>query len=262
MRRMGQLKLGLLLAVAVCMVLTPAARGAEPPGQSSACRRTRGFTRSRLPRSSSAQRRAARAHDHEHRRSSGIRTSLTQYGAGWRGGEYLYAASLWVGAIAPDNLPYVSTGAYDTELRPSLDPVDTIYPAYEGINHGNRPGFSTRPDDDGDGEVDEDPLNGKDDDGDGRIDEDYAAISQQMFSCEYWDYTEEAINTYPEHRPLNLRVHQESYAWSTEGSNEFVGFDFKIFNDGFEVLRSVYLGFFVDSDVGPKDRPGSSGRQG
>ena len=63
-------------------------------------------------------------------------------------------------------------------------------------------------------------------------------------------------NRYPEHRPLNLRIHQESYAWSTEGANEFVGFDFKIVNDGFELLRQVYLGFFVDSDVGPKERPG------
>ncbi|MBD3161145.1 MAG: hypothetical protein GF346_03090 [Candidatus Eisenbacteria bacterium] len=181
---------------------------------------------------------------------------VDSFGAGWRGGEYLYAASIWFGAIASDNLPYVSTGAYQVELRPSLEAVDTIYPSYEGIQSGNRPGFSIQPDDDNDGLVDEDFPNGKDDDGDGLIDEDYAAISQQMFSCEYWDYTEEAINTYPEHRPLNIRIQQASYAWSTEGSNEFVGFDFTIFNDGFEVLRDVYIGFFVDSDAGPKDEPG------
>jgi hypothetical protein len=255
MRRMGHLKPGLLLAVAACTVLTPAARGAEPPGQ-----------RFGLPEESGLY---AIAPPNIFYHNVGLLELMItnigiignpnfvdSYGAGWRGGEYLYAASLWVGAIAPDNLPYVTTGAYETEFRPSLDPVDTIYPAYEGITRGNRPGFSTRPDDDNDGEIDEDPLNGKDDDGDGLIDEDYSAISQQMFSCEYWDYTQEAINTYPEHRPLNLRVHQESYAWSTEGSNEFVGFDFKIFNDGFEVLRSVYVGFFVDSDAGPKDRAG------
>lgn len=172
--------------------------------------------------------------------------------ASWRGGEYLYAASMWIGAVASDNLAYVSTGAYDNELRPSLAVVDHIYSSYEGAVKGNRQGFSTQPDDDSDGITDEDPLNGKDDDGDGRIDEDYSAISQQMFSCEYWDYTEEARNRYPEHRPLNVRIHQESYAWSTEGANEFVGFDFKIFNDGFETLRKVYLGFFVDSDVGER----------
>jgi hypothetical protein len=175
--------------------------------------------------------------------------------ASWRGGEYLYAASMWIGAIATDNLAYVSTGAYENELLPSLSPVDHIYSSYEGALNGNRQGFSTQPDDDNDGLIDEDPLNGKDDDGDGRIDEDYAAISQQMFSCEYWDYTEEARNRYPEHRPLNVRIHQESYAWSTDGANEFIGLDFKIYNDGFELLRQVYLGFFVDSDVGPRDNP-------
>jgi hypothetical protein len=172
--------------------------------------------------------------------------------AAWKGGEYLYAASMWIGAVASDNLAYVSTGAYDFELRPSQAEVDHIYSAYEGIPNGNRLGFSNRPDDDGDGKVDEDPLNGKDDDGDGKIDEDYSAISQQMFSCEYWDYTEEARNSYPEHRPLNVKIRQESYAWSTDGANEFVGFDFKIINEGFEVLRQVYLGFFVDSDIGTK----------
>lgn len=178
---------------------------------------------------------------------------LDSVSAGWRGGEYLYIGAMWIGAIASDNLPYVSTGGYDLELLPSLDPVDTIYRSYEGSPGGNRPGFSAKPDDDEDGEVDEEYLNGRDDDGDGRIDEDYAAVSQQMYACEYWDYTDLSSELNPEHRPLNLRVRQTSYAWSTTGSNEFVGFDFNIINDGFEVLRQVYLGFFVDSDAGPKE---------
>lgn len=177
---------------------------------------------------------------------------LDQFGAGWRNGEYLYAASMWIGAVASDNLAYVSTGAYEYELRPSLAEVDQIYESFEGATAGNRPGFSNRPDDDGDGLVDEDPLNGKDDDGDGRIDEDYAAIAQQMFACEYWDYTDEARSRYAEHRPLNVRVRQQSYAWASARLNEFIGFDFRIINDGFELLRRVYLGFFVDSDVGPR----------
>lgn len=181
---------------------------------------------------------------------------LDSISAGWRGGEYLYIAAMWIGAIASDNLAYVSTGGYDLELLPTLDPVDTIYPSFEGSAGGNRPGFSPNPDDDGDGLVDEEFHNGKDDDGDGKIDEDYAAISQQMFTCEYWDNTDLAQELNPEHRPLNLQVRQSSYAWSTAGSNEFIGFDFNIQNQGFEVLRNVYLGFFVDSDAGPKDAPG------
>ncbi|MBD3337127.1 MAG: hypothetical protein GF355_16550 [Candidatus Eisenbacteria bacterium] len=174
-------------------------------------------------------------------------------GAGWRGGEFLYAASLWVGAVPPDNLSYVSTGAYEREFWPEPDPEDTIYKAYEGVLGGNRIGFSRNPDDDNDGLTDEDYQNGQDDDGDGLTDEDFEAISQQMFSCEYRDYADLATQFNAEHRPLNLRVQQRSFAWSTPGSDEFVGFEFTIWNDGFETLRDVFIGYFVDSDAGPKD---------
>jgi len=175
------------------------------------------------------------------------------FGAGWQGGEYLYAASLWIGAIAPDNLAYVSTGAYEYELRPPLDPLYNVYESFEGNTGGDRPGFSaTGGDDDGDGRINEDFLNGFDDDGDGDVDEDYAAISQQMFSTEYWDNTDEAQAQYAEHRPLNLRIRQKSFAWSTEGANEFIGFDYVVLNQGWEVLRQIYLGYFVDSDAGLK----------
>ena len=193
MRRSPRLRVVLLWAVCVLLMSGQAARGAEPPGQ-----------RWGLPESSDLY--AIRAPYIFYHNVGLLQLLITNvgvignpsfvdsYGAGWRGGEYLYAGSLWVGAIASDNLPYVSTGAYEFEFRPSLDVVDTIYPAYEGIIHGNRPGFSVRPDDDGDGLVDEDFHNGKDDDGDGLIDEDYAAVSQQMFSCEYWDYTDRILD--------------------------------------------------------------------
>jgi hypothetical protein len=244
-------------AMTALLLTPPVARGAEPPGQ-----------RWGLPESSAIYELGQRGRQPFYHDVGLLKLMITNIGvignpnftdgfaAEWQGGEYLYAAALWVGAIANDNLPYVSTGAYEFEFRPSLEPEDTIYRAYEGIANGNRLGFSTSPDDDNDGQIDEDFHNGKDDDNDGRIDEDYAAISQQMFSCEYWDYTQEAVNGYPEHRPLYLRVQQNSFQWSTQRANEFVGFDFKIFNDGYEVLRRLYIGFFVDSDVGRKDAAG------
>jgi hypothetical protein len=177
------------------------------------------------------------------------------YNFGWRGGEYLYLGGLWIGAIASDNLPHVSTAAYDLELRPPLEPIYNVYQSFEGAPGGNRLGFSAGADDDGDGRVDEDFLNGRDDDGDRKIDEDYEAISQQMYSCEYWDNTQEAVEQNPEHRAMNLRVQQRSFAWSTARSNEFVGVDYRVTNVGQEVLRNVFLGFFVDADAGPKTRP-------
>ncbi|MBU1949761.1 MAG: hypothetical protein KJ927_13695 [Candidatus Eisenbacteria bacterium] len=182
---------------------------------------------------------------------------LDSFGAGWGGGEFLFAAGLWIGAVASDNLSYVSTGvssgSFSLEFLPEPDPIDTIYPSFEGVLGGNRTGFSSTVDDDGDGLTDEDFHNGRDDDGDGLTDEDFEAISQQMFSCQYTDFTERAQDTNPEHRPLNLLVQQRSFAWSTPGSNEFIGFEFTIWNDGFETLRDVYIGFFVDSDAGPRD---------
>ena len=47
--------------------------------------------------------------------------------------------------------------------------------------------YPGRADDDGDGRVDEDWLNGRDDDGDGRIDEDFAAFGKLMYSCWFRD---------------------------------------------------------------------------
>ena len=178
-------------------------------------------------------------------------TWIPEPSAAWGDGEYLGLAGLWIGAIASDNLTYVSTGAYEHELRPSLDVIDQIYEAYEGYPGGNRLGASAQPDDDGDGEIDEDFHDGLDNDGDGVIDEDFSAVSEQMFSCRYWDYTDEAIQAYPDHRPLYLKVHQRSVAWSLPEAETFVGIEFEIKNDGFEMLREVYLGLFVDSDVGP-----------
>lgn len=175
---------------------------------------------------------------------------------GWRGDEYLYLGALWIGGIPTDGIPRVSTGGYEFELLPSLDAVDTIYPSYEGIDHGNRNGFSSKPDDDGDGRIDEEFHNGKDEDGDGRVDEDFAALSEQMFSCEYWDYTELSQKLNPDHVPMNLRVRQRSFAWSIPGIDQFAGVEYTIINDGIEIVRDVYAGLFVDADAGSHDQDG------
>jgi hypothetical protein len=173
---------------------------------------------------------------------------------GWRGGEYLFIGGLWIGAVATDNLPHVSTALVPDELefRPPLEAIYSIYPSFEGAPGGDRVGFSADADDDGDGRTDEDFLNGRDDDGDRKVDEDYEAISQQMLACEYWDNTQEAVEQNSEHRPLNLLVRQRSFAWSTARSNEFIGVDYRITNAGREILKNVFIGFFVDADAGPK----------
>jgi hypothetical protein len=164
------------------------------------------------------------------------------------GVEYLWGAGIWVGGmIGDDPTPHVSTALLQYEFRPSTLPVDTIYESYEGF-----PGGARFVDDDGDGLTDEEIQDGRDNDGDGKIDEDFGAISQQMFTCVYRDDTSEALNTYPEHVPMGLEITQRSFAWGIPGSDDFVGFEFTIKNDGREDLRNVYLGFFCDADVGPE----------
>ncbi len=60
----------------------------------------------------------------------------------------------------------------------------------EGAEHGLR-GFSPGADDDRDGLVDEDRLDGRDNDGDGLVDEDFAAIGDRMA---VWDGGPEAVH--------------------------------------------------------------------
>jgi len=178
------------------------------------------------------------------------------------GNDYLYAAGLWVGALDASGIPHVTTATYEREFSPDfaptnvcvnlpLDQVADVRESYEGIPGGNRViSSSVNPDDDGDGKIDEDFLNGIDDDGDGLCDEDYAAIGQQMFASEYNDYQPTTRQIYPEHVPLGIKVQQTSYAWATPGQNDFVGMDYKIINMSGRALRNVYVAIFADMDIG------------
>jgi hypothetical protein len=173
------------------------------------------------------------------------------------GVEYLYQAGLWVGAMK-GGVPAVSTATtprspVEIEFRPTQDPVDIIYRSAEGAMGGNRLPSPTA-DDDGDGVVDEDWLNGHDDDMDGRIDEDFSAVSKQMFSCWYTDDQPSALSIYPEHNPLNILVRQESYQWEEDLFDDFVGINYWITNIGDNVLEEIYIGFFADCDAGSRDR--------
>lgn len=162
------------------------------------------------------------------------------------GYEHLYAAGLWVGArVGGDTL--VSAAVYGIEYRaPPDDPVYTIYESAEGAP-GAEPGF----DDDSDGSIDEDRLDGIDNDLDGAIDEDYAALSDEMFARAYFDTTD--IDDTPPgdpHTPLGLEVYETSYAWSAAASEDFVRVRYEITNIGDETLQEVYLGLKADPDVG------------
>jgi hypothetical protein len=178
-----------------------------------------------------------------------------QPSAQWPAGsgiEYLFEAGLWIGAIKA-GVPAVTTSSYAAEFRPNQsDPRDIVYRTAEGARGGSRLPSPTT-DDDADGLLDEDWLNGFDDDLDGLIDEDFEAISKQMFTCQYTDYGTSSIQIYPQHNPLNLHVRQESYQWEEDRFDDFVGATFYITNNGSDVLEDMYIGFFADSDAGSRD---------
>ena len=169
------------------------------------------------------------------------------------GVEHLFAAGLWVGALK-SGVPSVSTASFEREFRPTQDPIDVVYYAAEGAQGGSRLP-STTADDDDDGDIDEDRLDGHDNDGDSQIDEDFAAISNQMLSRVFRDDTPAAIAVYPNHNPMGLEVTQETYQWEDDDYDDFIGIKYVIENDGLNVLEDIYVGIFIDGDVGNRNTP-------
>lgn len=168
------------------------------------------------------------------------------------GQELLHYAALWVGART-DQGPRVSGGPL-LEWRPTPAPEDRVRIAWHG-RRGSRQAW----DDDRDGTVDEEKLNGRDDDGDGEVDEDLGIPGQQILSADYADDRPEAVYyVYPRgerHVPIGLSVHQEVYGWSTPGYDGIAGIDVTITNHGDQSVQDVYAGFFVDLDCRMRDDP-------
>lgn len=161
---------------------------------------------------------------------------------GASGADHLYQAGLWIGARVA-GVPRVSTGGLGSEFVPSWNSQDVITTATEGEPGGLRypdPGG----DDDGDGLEDEDPNNNFDDDGDGAVDEDYAAIGAQHLRLANGDDAEVGG-----HFPLGLEVVQQSFQWTGEHTDDFIGFEWEIRHTGSIFLQEVYLGFHADFDV-------------
>ncbi len=182
----------------------------------------------------------------------------------WPGGsgiEYLFCAGLWVGGVQHGE-KLVSTGQYEAEFRPRRGPDHTIYearygrrirPTPQAARQGARI-FEPSADDDGDGMINEDRLDGLDNDGDGLVDEDFEMMGSQMMVCTMVDNTELSREEYPDHDPMDLEIRQTAYAWEMEEIDDFIVVAYDIKNIGTSPISSVYLGMFVDCDIGYRDR--------
>jgi len=81
------------------------------------------------------------------------------------------------------------------------------------------------------------------------------AVSEEDYIAVYMDTFIKLAGSDPEdggrtHRPLNIEVTQSSYAWSYSYAEDLVLFDYKIKNIGSQSLEDVYMGVYVDADVG------------
>ncbi|HEV2104160.1 MAG TPA: hypothetical protein VGU27_00430, partial [Candidatus Eisenbacteria bacterium] len=170
------------------------------------------------------------------------------------GHECLNHAELWVGGRLADGSAHVSGGPM-LEFRPTLDPADHVLTRYAG-DRGTR----ATVDDDGDGRVDEEILNGRDDDGDGEVDEDLRFPAQESAVATYVDDRPEALQspspTGEPHVPLGLTVEQEAYAWTLPGFDKIAGLQFTLTNHGAETLHDVWVGLYADLDSRDRNAEG------
>ena len=138
--------------------------------------------------------------------------------------EHIFTTGLWVGAVVgKDTL--VSTGASDMwverEFAPDYAPsgnmvrrsiLDPESPEYEG------------------------------------------ACSEQDYIAVYYDTLDSLHNLlmqgYEYSKPLGIEVTQKSYAWSYKYAEDFVLFDLTIKNMDYRPLKDVYIGLWVDADIG------------
>lgn len=110
--------------------------------------------------------------------------------------------------------------------------------AFEGSPGGLR-APAPNPDDDGDGAVDEDRLDGIDNDGDGHIDEDFSAIGDEMIVSAY--RTRAGAET-------ALAFHQEVYAWSLPHIEQTIMLSLTVRNVGERPVTGVRVAVYYGRD--------------
>lgn len=115
---------------------------------------------------------------------------------------------------------------------------------FDGCDRGKRYPHPHR-DDDGDGLVDEDPLDGTDNDGDGIIDEDFAAIGDEMRVAVAVDHE------------TGLVRRQSSYTWTSGHVRDFIGFTTSIIYPPGEtgLVRDIEAIIYMDFDIGGDNDP-------
>ena len=186
---------------------------------------------------------------------------------------YLNHGSLWIGGRAPGGSPFCSAGE-EGEFYPQLSQsridsflergwddfsseqytilvssaeltsnFDTSYCLWFDSDLFGQKDI----DDDGDGLIDEDPLDYTDNDGDGFINEDFACFSDEDTYAIYNDLWNGPQAS--DHIPLGVEIIERTYAWSDQYRQNFILWDFEIINVGISSEASNENSLLVEADM-------------
>ncbi|MDP8229241.1 MAG: hypothetical protein P9M15_07300 [Candidatus Electryoneaceae bacterium] len=84
-----------------------------------------------------------------------------------------------------------------------------------------------------------------------------SAISEQDFVCSYSDTLLERFYVGEDpidgpHNPLGIKITQKSYTWTYNYAQNFIIIDWEIENIAGNYLKNLFVGLYVDADVGKK----------
>ena len=150
---------------------------------------------------------------------------------------YLFQGALWIGALIEEEGFFTTRVSVGTDgwQNPSINEFHAPEAPNGGIvERSNRPGFSNCF-----GEVVYSPL----------------AVSDQDFVCTMTDTLTDDLFVRDDpddgpHRPLGIKITQKSYAFSQAFAEDFIMIDYEIENIASNFLKNVYVGLYVDADVG------------
>lgn len=154
------------------------------------------------------------------------------------GAQYLFKGALWVGALVQAEgyeYPRVSVGADGWAL------VDEMWPG-EGEQNGIVERSSVPGSVNYLGEQIYSP--------DAVAPQEFIATYSDTLTEDFW-VDEDPIDG--PHEPLGIKITQKSMAWDANGLEDFIIIEWEIENISDNYLKNLYVGLYVDSDVGHKD---------
>jgi hypothetical protein len=129
--------------------------------------------------------------------------------------EYLFIGGLWIGAIV-NNDTIVSTSAEGWTVADETG--SDLFEMFPGDGPGDT--------------IVADCITSQ---------EDYLALFSDTVGSPYA----------PEHTPLGVLINQKTFAWTDTTYDDFIMFDYTLYNIDTFVLQDLYIGNFFDADVGP-----------